>query len=56
MRKHVLILLGIIILIGIAVVTWLAWPDTARLSVDQVAGKQPMISADRKSTRLNSSH
>ena len=27
MRKHVLILLGIIILIGIAVVTWLAWPE-----------------------------
>lgn len=48
MRKHVLILLGIIILIGIAVVTWLAWPDTARLSVDQVAGKQPMISAPRE--------
>ncbi len=48
MRKHVLILLGIIILIGIAVVTWLAWPETARLSVDQVAGKQPMISAPRE--------
>ena len=48
MRKHVLILLGIIILIGIAVVTWLAWPDTARLSLDQVAGKQPMISAPRE--------
>ena len=48
MRKHVLIVIGIIVLIGIAVVTWLAWPDTARLSVDQVAGKQPTIQAPRE--------
>lgn len=48
MRKHVLIVSGIIVLIGIAVIAWLAWPDTARLSVDQVAGKQPTISAPRE--------
>lgn len=50
MRKHVLIVLGIIVLIGIGVVTWLAWPDTARLSVDQVAGRVPTISAPREQT------
>ena len=48
MRKHVLIVTGIIVLIGIAVVTWLAWPDSAKLSVDQVAGKQPTIGAPRE--------
>ena len=48
MRKHVLIVSGIIVLIGIVVIAWLAWPDTARLSVDQVAGKQPTISAPRE--------
>ncbi|WP_343526412.1 sorbosone dehydrogenase family protein [Sphingomonas sp.] len=48
MRKHVLILLGILVLIGIAVIAWLAWPDTAKLSVDQVAGKQPVIGAPRE--------
>lgn len=48
MRKHVLIVSGIIVLIGIAIVVWLAWPDTARLSVDQVAGKQPTIGAPRE--------
>jgi len=48
MRKHVLIVIGIIILIGIAVFAWLAWPDTARLSVDQVAGKKPLIEAPRE--------
>lgn len=50
MRKHVLIVLGIIVLIGIGVVTWLAWPDKARLSVDQVAGRVPTISAPREQT------
>ncbi|GAM01989.1 PQQ-dependent sugar dehydrogenase [Sphingomonas parapaucimobilis] len=50
MRKHVLIVLGIIVLIGIGVVTWLAWPDTARLSVDQVAGARPTIEAPREQT------
>ncbi|MFE8584456.1 PQQ-dependent sugar dehydrogenase [Sphingomonas sp. NCPPB 2930] len=48
MRKHVLIVSGIIVLIGIAIVVWLAWPDTARLSVEQVAGKQPTIGAPRE--------
>ncbi|OMJ31955.1 sorbosone dehydrogenase [Sphingomonas sp. Sph1(2015)] len=50
MRKHVLIVLGIIVLIGIGVVTWLAWPDTARLSVDQVAGARPTIETPREQT------
>ncbi|MET4895608.1 sorbosone dehydrogenase family protein [Sphingomonadaceae bacterium jetA1] len=48
MRKHVLIVLGIIVLLGIAIVSWLAWPDAARLSVDQVAGKRPTIGAPRE--------
>ena len=50
MRKHVLIVLGIIVLIGIGIVAWLAWPDTARLSVDQVAGARPTIETPREQT------
>ena len=48
MRKHVLILLAIFVLVGVAVFAWLAWPDRARLSVDQVAGRQPTIQAPRE--------
>jgi glucose/arabinose dehydrogenase len=47
MRKHILIVLGLIILVGIAGFTWLAWPDTARLDVNQVTGKRPDITAPR---------
>ena len=50
MRKHILIVLGLILLVIAAGVTYLAWPDTAELSVDQVAGKLPKITDPRIQT------
>ncbi len=47
MRKHILIVLGLIVLVGIAGFAYLAWPDTAKLDVNQVAGKTPDIAAPR---------
>ncbi len=47
MRKHILIVLGLIALVGIAGFAYLAWPDTAKLDVNQVAGKTPDITAPR---------
>jgi len=47
MRKHILIVLGLIVLVGIAGFAYLAWPDTAKLDVNQVAGKTPDITAPR---------
>ena len=41
MLKHVLRVAALIAVIAVAVVVYLAWPDTAKLSVDQVAGKAP---------------
>ena len=34
MRKHILIVLGLIVLVGIAGFAYLAWPDTAKLDVN----------------------
>ena len=50
MRKHILIVLGLILLVIAAGVTYVAWPDTAELSVDQVAGKLPKITDPRIQT------
>ncbi len=50
MRKHILIVLGLILLVIVLGVTYLAWPDTARLGVDQVAGKRPDITDPRIQT------
>ena len=50
MRKHILIVLGLILLVIAAGVTYLAWPDTAELSVDQVTGKLPKITDPRIQT------
>ncbi len=47
MRKHILIVLGLIVVVGIAGFAYLAWPDTAKLDVNQVAGKTPDITAPR---------
>jgi len=50
MRRHILILGALILVAGAAIFAWLAWPDTARLSVDQVAGARPDITAPRQQT------
>jgi glucose/arabinose dehydrogenase len=50
MRKHILIVLGLIVLVGIAGFAYVAWPDTARLSVAEVAGVRPDITAPRIQT------
>ncbi|MBI0476289.1 sorbosone dehydrogenase family protein [Sphingomonas sp. MA1305] len=48
--KHTLRLLGIIAAIGIAVIAWLAWPDTARVPFERVTGKTPQITDPRDQT------
>lgn len=48
MRKHLLGFLALCVVIGIIVFTWLAWPDTARLSPTAVAGARPNITEPRE--------
>ncbi|WP_242097212.1 MULTISPECIES: sorbosone dehydrogenase family protein [unclassified Sphingomonas] len=50
MRKHILIVLGLILVVIVAVVAYLAWPDTARLPITAVEGKRPTISEPRIQT------
>ena len=50
MRKHILIVLGLIVLVIIAGVTYVGWPDTAQLPADQVTGRRPTISDPRIQT------
>jgi glucose/arabinose dehydrogenase len=47
MVKHVLRVLALVLLVAIGIAVYLGWPDTARLSVDQVAGRQPTITDPR---------
>ena len=47
MRKHILIVLGLILLVIAAGVTYLAWPDKAQLPADAVTGKRPKIAEPR---------
>ncbi len=48
MLKHFLRVGGILLLIAIGVVTYLAWPDTARLDIAAVQGARPQITAPRR--------
>ena len=50
MRKHILIVLGLIILVAIAGAVYLGWPDTAQLPIAAVQGKTPTISDPRIQT------
>ena len=50
MRKHILIVLGLVVLVVIAGATYVGWPDTAQLSADQVTGRRPTISDPRIQT------
>ena len=47
MRRHILAVLGLIVIVGIAILAWIAWPDTAKLDVAAVAGQRPDITAPR---------
>lgn len=47
MRKHILIVLGLLILAAAAVFTWLGWPDKARLDLASVTGPRPKITDPR---------
>lgn len=48
MRKHILIVLGLIVVIGAGVFWWLSQPDRARVPIEQVMGPTPRITAPRK--------
>ena len=50
MRKHILIVLGIIVLVVIAGIVYVAWPDTAKLPIAAVQGVRPDISDPRIQT------
>ena len=48
MFKHILGVLGLIVLVGIIAVVYLAWPDRAKLDVAAVAGQRPAITGVRE--------
>ncbi len=50
MRRHILIVLGLVMLVGAAIVAYLAWPDEAQTPFDRVAGDRPEIGAPRVQT------
>ncbi len=50
MRKHILIVLGLIGLIVAGTIAYLAWPDTAEIPIEQVQGARPRITAPREQT------
>ncbi|MBV9749492.1 MAG: sorbosone dehydrogenase family protein [Acetobacteraceae bacterium] len=47
MLKHILRVGGILFLLAIGVVVYLAWPDTARLDISAVEGSRPRITEPR---------
>ncbi|MES2754175.1 MAG: sorbosone dehydrogenase family protein [Pseudomonadota bacterium] len=48
MRKHILIVLGLLVLLGIGGLVYLGWPDTAQVDIARVQGARPEITAPRK--------
>lgn len=48
MRKHILIVSGLVVLAAIAIVAWIAWPDSARLNIADVQGQRPDITPPRE--------
>ncbi|MEZ0495931.1 sorbosone dehydrogenase family protein [Sphingomonas sp. IW22] len=47
MRKHILIVLGLIVVLGAGVFFWMTRPDKAQLPIEQVMGKTPKITPPR---------
>ena len=50
MRKHVLIVFGLLVLVAMAFLAWLAWPDRARVPFAAVTGVHPRLSSPREQT------
>ncbi|MBB4153001.1 glucose/arabinose dehydrogenase [Sphingomonas jinjuensis] len=50
MLKHVLRLVALIVVIGIAIFAYLAWPDKAEIPIASVQGPRPTITAPRIQT------
>ena len=50
MLKHVLRVLALVLVVAVGIVVYIAWPDRAQLSVDQVAGRRPAITDPREQT------
>jgi hypothetical protein len=50
MLKHVLRLGALILVVAVAVVVYLAWPDTAQVPFDRITGKRPQITEARIQT------
>ena len=50
MLKHVLRVLALVIVVGGAIVAYIAWPDTATLPIAAVQGDRPNIAAPRVQT------
>ncbi|MGK6322499.1 PQQ-dependent sugar dehydrogenase [Sphingomonas sp. DT-51] len=48
MRRHLLAVLGLLLLVAIGVVAYLAWPDSARVDVAAVTGARPTITPPRE--------
>ena len=48
MLKHILRVGALILVVVIAGLVWLGWPDRAKLSTDQVAGRRPTITDPRE--------
>ena len=50
MRRHILIVLGLILLVGLAAAVYVGWPDTAKVPIEQVTGRRPLITEPRIQT------
>ena len=50
MRRHILIVIGLIVVVAGAVIAYLAWPDEAQLPLDRVSGSRPSITSPRIQT------
>ena len=50
MLKHVLRVVAILVVVGLAIFAYIAWPDKATLSVADVAGNRPAITDPRVQT------
>lgn len=47
MRKHILIVTGIVLVIAIGILVYLGWPDRAKLGIAEVTGPRPRITEPR---------